>query len=180
MNIMDMKDVILNNISMIQILDKYSIQYKRQMFNCPFHGQDKHPSAKAYNNSYHCFCCGSTGDTIRFVQNYFGLSFKEAMCKINYDFNLGLSINEPLDVDKLKKIQDEKFKKKKYKERLVNKYCYLCDLMNYYRRIIEHLESHTTIKNWETTTLAVSTMRDRLYSIEQTLTDIDNKLCSRI
>lgn len=50
-----MRDIILSSISMQQILDKYGIKNNGKMFSCPFHGEDKHPSAKIYKNSYCCF-----------------------------------------------------------------------------------------------------------------------------
>ena len=51
------KDIILNNITMKEILDRYNIQTTRDMFRCPFHN-DKNPSAKMYHNSFYCFACG--------------------------------------------------------------------------------------------------------------------------
>lgn len=50
------KDVILNNITMRDVLDKYNIKNYNGKFCCPFHN-DKHPSAKAYKNNYFCFTC---------------------------------------------------------------------------------------------------------------------------
>ena len=50
-----MKDEILERITMQEILDKYGIKNNQRMFDCPFHGEDKHASAKIYKNSYCCF-----------------------------------------------------------------------------------------------------------------------------
>ena len=50
------KQIILNNITMGEILDKYNIKTYNNSYRCPFHN-DKHPSAKAYTNSYYCFAC---------------------------------------------------------------------------------------------------------------------------
>ena len=49
-----MKDEILSIITMEDILNKYNIPHKRNMFNCPFH-TDKNASAKMYDNSFYCF-----------------------------------------------------------------------------------------------------------------------------
>ena len=83
-----MRDIIINSLNMEDILNKYNIKIGRKgTFLCPFH-DDRHPSAKVYTKSFYCFSCNKGGDLIRFVQDYFNLSFKEAMQKINIDFNL--------------------------------------------------------------------------------------------
>ena len=55
-----MKEQILNYLDMKDILNRYGIKYKGSQFCCPFHGIDKHPSAKAYEKSFYCFNCGKT------------------------------------------------------------------------------------------------------------------------
>lgn len=55
-----MKDEILSILTMKDILDKYNIKTNRGQFHCPFHGQDKNPSAKYYENSFYCFGCNKT------------------------------------------------------------------------------------------------------------------------
>ena len=114
-----MKDEILARVSMQEILDRYNIETKNNMFKCPFHGEDRHPSAKAYTNSYHCFCCSSSGDTIRFVENLFNLPFREAMQKINIDFNLGLNPDVPIDYQKINEIKQAQFEQKKIKQKQI-------------------------------------------------------------
>ena len=62
---------------------------------CPIHnGADYNLSFT--DNVYHCFVCGSGGDTISFVQHIFGLDFMDAVEKLNADFNLQLPINGKL------------------------------------------------------------------------------------
>jgi len=46
---------------------------------CPFHGTDKTPSFFTRKNYGHCFSCGWSGDTIRFVRQLHKLSFREAI-----------------------------------------------------------------------------------------------------
>lgn len=55
-----MKEQILNYLYMKDILDRYGIKHRGSQFCCPFHGTDKHPSAKAYEKSFYCFNCGKT------------------------------------------------------------------------------------------------------------------------
>ena len=58
-------------------LKKAGSQYKAC---CPFH-DEKTPSfnVNAQKQFYHCFGCGASGDAIRFLQDYDGLSFVEAV-----------------------------------------------------------------------------------------------------
>ena len=58
-------------------LKKAGSQYKAC---CPFH-DEKTPSfnVNAQKQFYHCFGCGASGDAIRFLQDYDGLSFIEAV-----------------------------------------------------------------------------------------------------
>lgn len=50
---------------------------------CPFH-QEKTPSFHVYAESqrYHCFGCQKDGDLINFVQDYYNVSFKEALNRL--------------------------------------------------------------------------------------------------
>src|SRR6266496_3224777 len=51
---------------------------------CPFH-QDEHPSLVVYPEtlSFYCFGCNATGDVIDFIRKTDGLSFKEALERLN-------------------------------------------------------------------------------------------------
>lgn len=173
-----MKDEILETISMQNIIDKYGIENNGKMFSCPFHGIDKRPSAKIYKNSYYCFACNSTGDTIRFVENLFNLSFKDAMQKINYDFGLGLD-NNYVDYERLNKLKNIENEKKKRKQQLTKRYCELCDVKHNYEKVIDIFSKKITIKNWETITETISKFQIKLFQIEDELIEIDEKLSSR-
>ena len=54
------------------------IETKKHFSLCPFHN-DTHPSFYTKNNYGHCFSCGWTGDTIKFVRERDNLSFREAI-----------------------------------------------------------------------------------------------------
>jgi DNA primase len=175
-----MRDIILSSISMQQVLDKYGIKNNQKVFCCPFH-DDKHPSAKIYNNSYCCFACNKADTTIGFVMDLFHLSFKEAMQKINLDFNLGLDSNYEIDYDKLNKIKSEQYERRKIQERQRKKYCELCDVRFIYQKILKHFkEKKITINNWESLTMIISDIETKLFQIENSLQILDEKLSSRI
>lgn len=68
----------------------YGLQINRSgMALCPFH-EEKTPSLKIYEDNFHCFGCGESGDCTGFVAKLFGISQKEAAKKISYDFGLRL------------------------------------------------------------------------------------------
>lgn len=56
----EIKDMILENLYMIDVLTRYNIKVSKKMFCCPFHN-DKTPSAKVYEKTYFCFACGRRG-----------------------------------------------------------------------------------------------------------------------
>ena len=47
---------------------------------CPFHGE-KTPSFNVVEDKqfYHCFGCGKSGDVFKFIEDYRGISFMEAV-----------------------------------------------------------------------------------------------------
>lgn len=51
---------------------------RRGFIQCPFHHGDREPSMKIYEKDYNCFACGANGDIFTFVENYCGMTFKEA------------------------------------------------------------------------------------------------------
>lgn len=57
------------------------IEARRNMTKCPFH-HDKTASMYLKNNFFHCFGCGANGDTIDLLMKRDGLSFKEAVIKL--------------------------------------------------------------------------------------------------
>jgi len=87
---------IKNLVTMPDVARMYGLQVNRDGFaRCPFH-HEKTASFKIYkgDGGWHCFGCGMTGDVIDFVEKYYGLSFKDALAKLNDDFHLGLPLGE--------------------------------------------------------------------------------------
>jgi hypothetical protein len=72
-------DEIKRDLSMPDLVRRYGIQVNRNgMCSCPWHGQDRHPSMKIYDDSFRCFTCGESGDVFSFVQKMEGCDFKTA------------------------------------------------------------------------------------------------------
>lgn len=161
-----MKEEILNNIRMDDIMQKYGIKSKHRKVSCPFHGSDKHPSAQIYDKNFHCFTCGKHLDVIGFVQEYFNLDFKEAMQKINVDFNLGLNNNTKIDYQKILKIQEKRKENERLFNKLQEKFCNLCDLKFRYLNNIRTIDEELTINNWDELTEVQSMYENKVEIID--------------
>lgn len=59
---------------------------------CPFHNE-KTPSFYVYDNGFHCFGCGASGDAISFAMQAQGLGFMEAVEQLAHD--AGLEVPKP-------------------------------------------------------------------------------------
>ncbi len=74
---------ILNRVSIIDVIGKYTDVKKsgrNYLALCPFH-QEKTPSFSVSEEKglYHCFGCGASGNSIKFLMDYQKLSFMEAL-----------------------------------------------------------------------------------------------------
>ena len=101
---------------MKNILERCGIKVTKNFCKCPFHKADNTPSMKVYDNGFYCFACGKGGDVIKFVQEYEGLSFREA-CKWISGEDLPTGTSNYLNVTSLKR-QREQTKKNKLHEEL--------------------------------------------------------------
>lgn len=125
---MDLATEIKQRIKMPELLQFYGFDIKRNRIKCPLHnGEDYNCGIK--QEYIHCFVCGEGADVISFVMKYFGLTFQEAITKLNSDFYLGLPIGEKLDrrkrIDIAKKsfkAKQEREQQKKEQKRLENEY----------------------------------------------------------
>ena len=89
-------DEIKDRVSAKELFEFYGFHINRAGFCLSPFSREKTPSLKVYkgDKGWHCFSTGKGGDVIDFVQEYFNLSFKDAMAKLNEDFHLGLPIGE--------------------------------------------------------------------------------------
>lgn len=82
------------------------------------------------------------------MQDYFNLSFKDAMKKINYDFGLNLDISKP-SRQTFVKLEQKKQLKEKQRQEHNKKILYICKYINMYERIDNILKAQITPYNWE-------------------------------
>ena len=129
---MNYADEIKRRVTARELFQFYGFEINRGGFcKSPFSSNDKTPSLKVYDGGrgWHDFSSGNGGSVIDFVMLYFGLSFKDALAKINDDFSLGLPIGEKLDRRKQLEMNRQAFMRKREmnakkaeQERLENAY----------------------------------------------------------
>ena len=74
---------IKQNNKMIDVVRRYGIEVNaKNMCSCPFHGEDRHPSMKIYDDSFYCFTCSRHGDIFSFVMYMDNVDFKTAFYQL--------------------------------------------------------------------------------------------------
>ena len=60
---------------------------------CPFHSE-KTGSMKLYSGQrgWHCFGCGAGGDVINLVMRFYGITFRQALIRLDTEWGLGLDL----------------------------------------------------------------------------------------
>ena len=108
---------IKTRVTMPELLRYYGISVNRSnRIPCPMHnGDDANCGVK--ERYIHCFVCGQSADVIKFVQIYFGLTFGQAIEKINTDFSLGLPIGERVSLRQRREIEQKQRERQKQIER---------------------------------------------------------------
>ena len=138
---MDFANEIRNRLDTQEVFSNYGLRPNRSGFICCFSHNEKTPSMKVYkgNGGYHCFGCGAHGSIIDFVMQYFGLSFQDAISKINEDFSLGLPIGERISLRQLREMehrqrerQEERNREQRELERLEREYWAAFDVWKKY------------------------------------------------
>ena len=112
----DFAGEIKSRVTMPEILAAYVAPvHTHKRIPCPIHhGTDSNFSFR--DDHFKCWVCGASGDVISFVQQYFNISFKDAVEKINTDFSLGLPIHTNLseaEREKLNKATSSRLEEKK-------------------------------------------------------------------
>ena len=84
---------------------------------CPIHhGKDR--NMRIYGRSYYCWVCHASGDVIQFVQAVCGVSFRDAMKRLNEDFKLDLPIGAERNATNRAKLSElnRRIAERKYRE----------------------------------------------------------------
>lgn len=114
-------EYITENVTMDMILQQYYYTSHKKRIKCPIHnGEDDN---FCYTDKvYHCWVCGAKGNVITFVKNFFDIDTKQAVSKINYDLNLQIPINRPLNHrDKIKMRESTRKRKEMVQHKVIEK-----------------------------------------------------------
>jgi hypothetical protein len=123
---------------------------------------------------------GKSGDIISFVEYLYNLDFRQAMQKINEDFNLGLDSNTKIDYEKINKIKEERKQRERYKNKLLKDYCKLCDKLIIIRRERKFLKNKITLNNINEMLQFECKLRDMQWNIENEIENIEKKMATII
>ncbi len=99
MNSREIAAEIKMRVSMRDICERYGLNVNGAGFiNCPFHAGDNTASLKIYrgNKGWHCFGCSAGGSVIDFVMMFFNIDFKQAVIRLDGDFDLKLPLSRKL------------------------------------------------------------------------------------
>lgn len=97
---------IKDKIDVREFLKKY-LDIKKGVALCPFH-DDRNPSLSVTKEYYHCFSCGAHGDSLDFLINLRGLSFKDALKEIEHYSNTApIVVKEEIKVDNSVALQSQ-------------------------------------------------------------------------
>jgi len=87
-NLEKLRELILKEVDMTQVLLDYNVDFvfnptlvDESQLRCPFHGDDKKPSARFYKNTQSMFCwvCYKTWDVIQFIMEMEQLYYVRAI-----------------------------------------------------------------------------------------------------
>lgn len=125
----DLAKEITQRLKLRDVMEFYGIQFNGRGFaKCPFHSE-KTASLSIKNGHYKCFGCGAYGGVIDFVMEYFGLQFRQALVKLDSDFQLGCVTNKkPSYRERIQISENRRLEQayQDYKENLHQNYLKLC------------------------------------------------------
>jgi DNA primase len=132
-------DQIRSTLKIREVMEYYGVKWNSKGFaNCPFHNE-KTPSLTTWENRYKCFGCGESGDVIDFVMAFHNISFKQAIIRLDSDFNLGLKPKKLKYRERVQEDEDSLMELafNKWEESLHQDYLTLCEVHEIlFRRVI--------------------------------------------
>lgn len=142
----DWREEIKSRVTIADVIRKYSpsSEIKKDVIRCPFHSE-RTASFRIYqrNNSFYCFGCGIGGDQINFVAKILGISYYDALKRVDEDFMLGIfsrkisksTLQKRIYERERKQFEEEKAKLKRQAEE--NK------LINFFKELRNRFESES-------------------------------------
>ena len=133
--------VIKDNVSAQDVGTVLGLEIRNGRCKCPLHGgNDYNCVLYKGNRGFYCHVCKSGGDVIKFIQEYHGMNFKDAVLWFDGTFNLGLELEKPIDPEKQRQAEIAIQRRKRQHELEEWKNRRQFDLMLMADRIVERLE----------------------------------------
>lgn len=129
---------------MDQVARRYGFEPNRAGYICcPFH-KEKTASLKLYpgQGGFHCFGCSRGGSAVDFVMELFGISFRQAVVRLDADFGLGLTSERPSParrskvLEERRRAQEEKERREAEYRSLARERLYWCEVEKYFAPVL--------------------------------------------
>lgn len=86
---------IMDMVTVPMVLSRYGYPTPpRKRIPCPLHS-GKDPNFCYTDEVFHCWTCGAKGNAVSLTMQLHGITFPQALMKLNTDFALGLSVHKP-------------------------------------------------------------------------------------
>jgi len=123
-------DEFLKSLDIVEVIGRYiSLRRAGQNYTapCPFHNETKPSfSVSANKQMFYCFGCHAGGNAIKFIQEYENLSFVDALKFLSERYNI------PLDMDIVKKEQEENRKEESIRNQYHQAFEFVFALLHQY------------------------------------------------
>ncbi len=117
------------SLNLIEVAKHYGIEVNRSGFtSCLFHNE-RTPSLKLYDDHFHCFGCGKSGDVIALIAQRLNISQFESAKLLMNDFHLS---NEEMKLHATPQVQYSYSEWERQTIRLLNQYL---TYLQYFKRI---------------------------------------------
>lgn len=107
----DLVRAVKETLTMEQVARHYGFEPSRSGFiKCPFHQGDRTASLKLYPGArgWYCFGCCRKGSVIDFVMELYGLTFSQAVVRLDSDLGLGLTRRRPSPAARAKALEERR------------------------------------------------------------------------
>jgi hypothetical protein len=138
---MNLAETIREVLTMYDALSRYGYELNRSGFmRCPFH-EERTASFRVFagGKRFHCFGCGEGGSVIDFVMKLFGITFRQAVLRIDVDFGLNLT-GQRLDVRRRAELQRKRMEQDRALAAYRREYLENCRLYRYYFTMLKCTE----------------------------------------
>jgi len=98
-------------VTIPNVLSSYGYPLGRhKRIPCPLHG-GKNSNFCYTDKVFHCWTCGEKGNVITLAMKIKGITFSQALTRMNLDFNLNLSTAKPTYRERVQAVENKKIEK---------------------------------------------------------------------